>query len=109
MDRLTEKELNMLIALNKTYMNPYERVIYLAAKEVEHYRKLEEQGLLTRQKHGYWKDINVENSTGRIFICSNCKGNYNANNQDIKLGRAEERPDYCPNCGAKMDLKEENQ
>lgn len=44
MERLTEKELNMLIDLNKTNTNPYDRAIYLAAKEAEHYRKLKEQG-----------------------------------------------------------------
>ena len=44
MDRLREYELNMLINLYKKHTTPHERAIYLAAKEVEHYRKLKEQG-----------------------------------------------------------------
>lgn len=46
MDRLTENELNGLIKLYKKHTTLNEKIIYLAAKEVEHYRKLKSQGKL---------------------------------------------------------------
>lgn len=61
---------------------------------------------IDNSKHGFWTDTGYENSTGSILLCTNCGCTYNPNNQDIKLGRAEERPDYCPNCGSKMDLED---
>lgn len=40
--------------------------------------------------------------------CLNCEvGLYNCkinpNKKDVAMKRAKEKPDYCPNCGAKMD------
>lgn len=43
MDRLREYELNGLINLYKKHTTLNEKIIYLAAKEVEHYRKLKKQ------------------------------------------------------------------
>ena len=54
-------------------------------------------------KHGWWIDLEVENSTGKIFGCSVCNRTHNPNRKDVKIGRAKEKPDYCPNCGARMD------
>lgn len=62
---------------------------------------------IEKSKHGYWIDTGYENSTGLILLCTNCGCTYNPNNEDVKLGRAVERPDYCPNCGSKMDLEKE--
>ena len=44
MDKLREYELNGLINLYKKHTTLNEKIIYLAAKEVEYYRKLKEQG-----------------------------------------------------------------
>ena len=53
-------------------------------------------------RHGRWEYIG-ENSTGKIFRCSACKFPHNPNKRDIGLIRVDEKPNYCPNCGAKMD------
>ena len=50
-------------------------------------------------KHGYWKAD--KRSVDVTYICSECKSLYS-------YADPEEECDYnyCPNCGAKMDLKE---
>ena len=53
-------------------------------------------------RHGRWEYIG-ENSTGKIFRCSACKFPHNPNKRDIGLIRVDEKPNYCHNCGAKMD------
>lgn len=53
--------------------------------------------------HGRWFDTGVENETGSIYFCSACNKYNNPNKKDVKMRRAKEKPDYCPNCGAKMD------
>ena len=53
-------------------------------------------------RHGRWEYVG-ENSTGKIFRCSACKFPHNPNKRDIGLIRVDEKPNYCPNCGAKMD------
>lgn len=52
--------------------------------------------------HGRWILI-AENSTGLIYYCSSCEKYINPNENDVAHGRAKEKPDYCPNCGARMD------
>ena len=54
-------------------------------------------------KHGRWVDTGFENSTGTIYICSACNKTNNPNKKDVELGRTKEKPDYCPNCGCRMD------
>ncbi len=54
------------------------------------------------QKHGHWILV-AENSTGDIYVCSVCNFPHNPKKRDVELVRVEEEPDYCPNCGAKMD------
>lgn len=57
---------------------------------LKHYEDLEEQGRLIEQKHGMWI------RTGAIsYRCSEC--NYLPLENDTA---------FCPNCGAKMELKE---
>ena len=56
-------------------------------------------------RHGRWFDTGVENETGSIYFCSACNKYNNPNKKDVKMRRAKEKPDYCPNCGAKMDLE----
>ena len=53
-------------------------------------------------KHGVW-DFVAENSTGKIFLCSACWIPYNPSEKEVDRGRLQERPNYCPNCGARMD------
>lgn len=52
--------------------------------------------------YGRWFDTGVENVTGNIYFCSVCNKYHNPNKKDVKMKRAKEKPDYCPNCGAKM-------
>ena len=59
-------------------------------QELQHYKDLEEQGRLVEQKHGKWI------RTGAIsYRCSEC--NFLPLQDDTA---------FCPNCGAKMELKE---
>jgi hypothetical protein len=48
-------------------------------------------------KHGYWKWKELYGEVGYMLVCSECEESEGAC----------ERYDYCPNCGAKMDKKEE--
>lgn len=64
---------------------------------------IEEQPTIDTVKHGWWIDLEVENSTGKIFGCSVCNRIHNPNMKDIKNGRTKEKLDYCPNCGTRMD------
>ena len=49
--------------------------------------------------HARWKELYTS------IVCSSCKSMYSA---DIIYGNADwESPTYCPNCGARMDLKED--
>ena len=57
------------------------------------YRNGYAQGLKDAVKHGRWI---AQDNTFTRFMCSECKSKNHR-----------ERTDYCPNCGAKMDLKEE--
>lgn len=46
-------------------------------------------------KHGYW--YNIDSDVGWELVgCSECRGEYS-------LCDGEDRTDYCPYCGAKMD------
>lgn len=46
-------------------------------------------------RHGYWVEAKYP-----LFTCSECGATY----QDTGYGY-----NYCPNCGAKMDLEKENE
>ena len=47
-------------------------------------------------RHGHWIDRRIPNDTGTlVFVCSVCGGKPEWN-----------RRNYCPNCGAKMDLED---
>lgn len=54
--------------------------------------------------HAYWIDTHKENSTGKIFKCSNCGKWHNPNSNDVELHRVFENPLYCSSCGSKMDF-----
>lgn len=56
-------------------------------------------------RHGYWIDLNAENSTGPLFKCSECSHLHNPNRNDLDLERVELNPLYCDACGARMDKK----
>ena len=55
--------------------------------------------------HGRWFDTGVENATGNIYFCSVCRKYNNPNKKDVEMKRTKEKPAYCPNCGAKMELE----
>lgn len=55
--------------------------------------------------HGRWFDTGVENETGNIYFCSVCNKFNNPNKKDVQMKRVKEKPNYCHNCGAKMDLE----
>lgn len=58
-------------------------------------------------RHGSWIDLNIENSTGPIFMCSECSHIHNPNRSDLDLERVELKPLYCDACGARMDKEDE--
>jgi len=53
--------------------------------------------IFARQKAGEWVEQESDNIE-KIYLCSNCE-NYEA------WGETEKTP-YCPNCGAKMERRE---
>ena len=59
-------------------------------------------------RHGYWIDLNTENSTGPLFKCSECSHLHNPNRNDLDLERVELKPLYCDACGARMDKEDEH-
>ena len=58
-------------------------------------------------RHGYWIDLNAENSTGPLFKRSECSHLHNPNKNDLDLERVELNPLYCDACGARMDKEDE--
>ena len=64
-------------------------------KELQRYKDLEEQGRLIEQKHGRWiaNKHMVKSPTAENYHCSEC----------TQTGKGTQ---YCPNCGARMELKE---
>ena len=54
-------------------------------------------------RHGRWIDLNVENSTGPLFKCSECSHLHNPNRNDLELKRVKLKPLYCDACGTRMD------
>lgn len=62
---------------------------------------------LQERPKGRWIDTGYKNSTGNIYKCSNCEGFHNPNEEDIKLNRVKEKPNFCPNCGASMGESEQ--
>ena len=63
--------------------------------DFKRYLDLEEQGRLIEQKHGYWTGPDEYN-------CSECGENY-MEVADADAYASGWKPNYCPNCGAKME------
>lgn len=95
MNKITDKELDMLIELYGKFADGYkDTVIARAAEELKHYRELEEQGLLAEQKKGMWvKKHNERSWSHYTYSCSIC-----GDGSDCVTN-------YCPNCGAKMEAE----
>lgn len=60
-------------------------------------------------RHGYWIDLNAENSTGPLFKCSECSHLHNLNRNDLDLERVELNPLYCDACGARMNKEKQDE
>lgn len=80
---------------SKTYWEHKQVAEYL--KELQRYKYLEEAGRLIEVKHGRWvlADSDVD---WYLLECSVCKHQITAYG-DSNLAK------YCPNCGAKMEMK----
>lgn len=85
------------------FSNDHKEIPYLKAAEV--LRGFDEipSADVAPVRHGRWIDTGAENEAGNIYFCSVCNKLYNPNKKDVAMKRAKEKPDYCPNCGAKMD------
>ena len=68
---------------------------WLAISKLAHYEDMEEQGRLIEQKQGEWKPLLYDS------LCSVC--GY-SETTPLMIMRRDFK--YCPNCGAKMELKE---
>lgn len=73
----------------------YKKALDTLVKELQHYKDLEEQGRLIEQKHGYWTGPDG-------YDCSECGENY-MEVADADAYASGWKPNYCPNCGAKME------
>ena len=81
-------------------------------KEEKQLRKLKEKALkevtqfdVEEVKHGYWEDMSDKYDKGKDLRCSLCHRRASS-----FVGGSEDwwdmwEPDYCPHCGAKMDVR----
>lgn len=104
MDRLTEE-----LMKSEPWASTEERAewwrnkCYEIFEQLEHYRYLEEAGRLIELKYGTWESLDsyVYECDG-MWQCSECGEDFY-----FEFGTPLEcRAYYCPNCGAKMKLKE---
>lgn len=78
-------------------------VVRATIEKLAHYEDMEEQGRLIEQKHGTWESLDsyIYECDG-MWECSECGEDFY-----FEFGTPLEcRAYYCPNCGAKMELKE---
>lgn len=55
------------------------------------------------ERHGHWERVPLDDQDEGRFICSKCKEEFfNPSDDEDML------PNFCPNCGAKMDGKDGN-
>lgn len=103
--RLTDEELYDFLSRVFVQLNPtLTQQMMSCAKELLEYRSKIENGELAEAKHGKWianEHTSRSETRGRMthyatYKCSVC-GKWN--------GRKKQK--YCPNCGAKMDLEEQ--
>ena len=113
MGRLTEHKAEGIYLIKTGYQNCEnycetrdscdDCAIQEALDKLAHYEDLEEQGRLIEQKHGTWESLDsyVYECDG-MWQCSECGEDFY-----FEFGTPLEcRAYYCPNCGAKMELKE---
>lgn len=54
-----------------------------------------------------WEDTGFANSTGPVYRCGRCHGVYNPDSAAVLMGRQQEKPAFCPLCGAPMKTGKE--
>lgn len=58
-------------------------------------------------KHGRWELIGQNKFAGsKTLRCTHCKSYFVVRDDTLNAGRGD--ANFCPNCGARMDFKEEN-
>ena len=67
--------------------------------EIDRFRDMIEEAPTIERVKGEWEYL-ADNSTGKIFICTNCKMPYNPNKKDVEANRIDEQPNYCSHCGS---------
>ena len=82
--------------MRHTKEEPFDEVMISFLEELKQYRDAEEQGLLAKVVHGAWEAY----PSSLYRRCSVCKREF-----DKLINQF--TGNYCPNCGAKMDGKEE--
>ena len=98
MPKYIEREALLKAIDTSLHNNPHEYWLVAKAHNQEHQHLLrmvlaQPTADVVEVKHGEW----VEYQTPNIICCSEC---------DWGTGIDEKSFKYCPNCGAKMDLKE---
>lgn len=53
------------------------------------------------ERHGHWERVSNDDQNEGCYFCSECKEEYFNPSDDENL-----LPNFCPNCGAKMDGKD---
>lgn len=100
-DEYLVKDFNYTSALGMDYKDYL--LFYDVVDKLAHYEDMEEQGRLIEQKHGTWESLDsyVYECDG-MWQCSECGEDFY-----FEFGTPLDcRAYYCPNCGAKMELKE---
>lgn len=97
---------DILHGMNSTGAIPYDVYSDLFDDGMELLDRMYEQGKadaanVVERKRGEWEYV-AENSTGKIFVCTVCNFPHNPNKRDVGLVRVDEKPNFCPNCGADM-------
>ncbi len=95
MKKITDKELNILINMHYSNVDPQSRAIYWAAVELKTLREKARPMKPTYEGDGYAPDGTFVYDT---WICPNCEEHYEIETDYYK---------HCPECGQAIDWSEE--